>query len=399
LFHSDSLVSHAMPASFRDFLKSVDADGTPEAVIVEAEAALKHVLRIEKQSSLDGVTGEDIDATYKGESIDVAVKAFLKRAASVATHAGAAKRLRAGNAFAAAASTGDASPSLQQPDTTPGMDQCPAYGLMRASHHPFDFGELKLRVSLAPPLAGGVPDSVLYVMDAEPELFALSALHLYSRTGYCVDQDSPMYSPLRHLAVVGVGHDPACISMSKCGWDIASFRALRQRDYWKDCSKLLTVLCENVVPWAEQQLGAVELPAACRAILGCSLSGGFSLRTLFMRPGLFGKIILGSPSLHLMPDMFELAECRAADYLTKEVRTVTSVLFISTQHETQEPNPPGNGIPAAARLMAARLKEKGIQTTDVYLLEDEAHDSMKPSLTTRGLGWLEEQLCGRRVFS
>lgn len=388
-----------MAAGFTDFLKLVDEDGTPDPVIVEAETVLKNIFRIEKQSALDGVTGEDIDAKYKGESINVAVKAFLKRAASAATHAGAAKRLRAGTAFPADAISGVAPPSQPHPVTIPGAEQCPAYGLMRTSHHPFASGELKLRVSLAPPLAGGVPDAVLYVMDAEPELFALAALHLYSRTGYCLEQDSPTYSPLRHLAVVGVGHDPACVSMSKTEWDIASLRALRRRDYWKDYSNFLKVLCDNIVPWAEQQLGAVKLSAARRAILGSSLSGGFSLRTLFLHPGLFGKILLGSPSLHLMPDMFELAERCAAEYLTEEVRTATSVFFISTEHETQQVSPPGNGIPAAARQMAAKLKAKGIEATNVYILEDEAHESMKPALVTRGLGWLEEHMYGTRVFS
>lgn len=283
--------------------------------------------------------------------------------------------------------------------STAERETCPAYGLLRTRHHPFTVGGLKLRISLAPPLAGGMPDAVMYVMDAEPELFPLAALHLYGRTGYCLDKDDPKYSPLRHLAVVGVGHDPACYGMLESGWDVATLRALRRRDYWKDCGNFLKVLCDNVVPWAEQQLGVVKLSAARRAILGSSLSSGFALRTLFLRPGLFGKLILGSPSLHLMPDMFELAESCAPDYLKEEVWMATSVLFISTEHETQAVQPPGNGIPAAARKMAAILKDKGIDTSDVHLLEDEAHESMKPALTTRGLGWLEEKLCGRRVFS
>eukprot|EP00931_Biecheleriopsis_adriatica_P119610 TRINITY_DN94834_c0_g1_i1.p1 TRINITY_DN94834_c0_g1~~TRINITY_DN94834_c0_g1_i1.p1 ORF type:complete len:167 (-),score=19.65 TRINITY_DN94834_c0_g1_i1:211-711(-) len=134
-------------------------------------------------------------------------------------------------------------PCLEREITSHGQAvSCTVGGLLRASHHPFAVGDLQLQISIALPLAGGVPEAVLYVLDAEPELFAVAATHLYGRTGYCLDKDDPKYSPLRRVAVIGVGHDPACWGMSDTGWDIGALRELRRRDYWQSCSNFMNVL-------------------------------------------------------------------------------------------------------------------------------------------------------------
>ncbi len=45
------------------------------------------------------------------------------------------------------------------------------------------------------------------VLDPEPELFALATAHLFGRAGYEAN-GSPMASPLKRVAVVGVGRHP-----------------------------------------------------------------------------------------------------------------------------------------------------------------------------------------------
>ena len=48
---------------------------------------------------------------------------------------------------------------------------------------------------------------ILYVLDPEPELFALAAVHAFGRYGYNTGDD-PDASILRKCAIVGVGHVP-----------------------------------------------------------------------------------------------------------------------------------------------------------------------------------------------
>ena len=107
-----------MTSELQEFLKAVDEDGTPTQVVEAAFTVLKDVFQIEATSALDGVSRDDIDATYKGESMNVAVKAFLKRAANVATLAGAAKRMR----LSSPASVASGSPLPPQAAYTASLD-------------------------------------------------------------------------------------------------------------------------------------------------------------------------------------------------------------------------------------------------------------------------------------
>lgn len=269
-----------------------------------------------------------------------------------------------------------------------------AVGLMRVTNYRCDADGLELRLSVASSLSG-TADAVLYVMDAEPELFSLACIHLYGRTGYETEIQSSRYSPLRNLAIVGVGHHPETFGASSDSWDIDRLRHLRRRDYWKSPSQLLHTLCNKVVPWCEEQLHLGELPALRRAILGCSLSGGFALRALLLNPCIFGSAIVGSPSLQLMPDLFELVERSSAKEAGQDL---TALIFLVAQLEKSGVKPPGNRIPEMTEKMSALLRAKGKHAVGPLYLEDEAHETMTPALLSRGMSWLEERLCGRRVF-
>ena len=93
---------------------------------------------------------------------------------------------------------------------------------------------LRLQLSLAGPLCHTAPPSfVLYILDPYPELFALTCADLLGRGGYDID-GSPEASPLRQLAIVGIGHDPADYSAGTLGWNVEALRALRRRDFLFD---------------------------------------------------------------------------------------------------------------------------------------------------------------------
>ena len=226
----------------------------------------------------------------------------------------------------------------------------------------------------------------------------MTAMHIYGRFGYESDPSSPKYSQLRRCAVVGVGHHPDAFGCTPQGWSIPALRELRRRDYWKEYEHFMDTLCNTVVPFAEGEvLGceAKKFSFARRALLGSSLSGAFTLRTLFVKPGVFGKLILASPSIHLQKDFEELKQ--NVKSLEKDVKDGTSIFFMSTEHEarTDGVKPPANGIPEASRAMSAYIQKQGIKATDLTLLIDEAHESMKPASVSRGISWLEEQLYSR----
>ena len=293
-------------------------------------------------------------------------------------------------------------------DPEPPGNGCDALGLRRACSFKVVVpgAGLTLRLSVAPPVGGGAPTGVLYVLDPEPELFVLVAAHVLSRAGY--DSESAPPSPLRGLAVVGVGHHPdAMLGAATLGfrgadgsWDVDAMRALRRRDFLgRDAAeapgRFLDALCDVVVPRAEAALAAraggsgARLPAARRAILGCSLSALVGLRALFdggPRGAVFGRFILGSPSLPLCPEVVELE--RRPEW-ARGARRVGARVFFAAGELEGNPRSGGNSIPKAAQRMADALKKRGVAASDVQMIKGEEHGTAKPSIVSRGLSWLE----------
>lgn len=282
-------------------------------------------------------------------------------------------------------------------------------------------GGIKLQVSIAGPLSLQ-PDRVLYVLDPEPELFALAASHLYGRYGYEMDDD-PRASVMRHCALVGVGHDPSHFRANAKGWKVENLRDLRRRHFLRGEGRFLHYMCHEL-PRMEPMLGIPGITRERRALLGCSLSSLLALRTV-LRPSrpsavsggdVFGCVVLGSPSLPLCQGMLdEAAKVAAAAAASKDAQGAATtachaarVLFVVGEREATCSNEApevhelrqrlklaptaqvGNGIPAAAREMARCLREAGHVVDDPVVVGGESHGSLKPSLISRAFGWLED---------
>ena len=119
--------------------------------------------------------------------------------------------------------------------------------------------------------------------------------------------------------------------------------------------------------------------------------------TLFARPGLFGRYLLGSPSLPLAPALFDEEEASAEPYAAAATAAQTAVLIVCGEAEA---GPRGNGIPGAAQRMADVLKRRGLRVGadlrgGVVLVRNEDHGSLKPALVSQGVGWLERHTPAR----
>ena len=157
-----------------------------------------------------------------------------------------------------------------------------AMGLTRVRHETLELGGgIRLLLSIAAPLSNSQPKLVLYVLDPEPELFALAAAHLYGRCGYD-DDEAPDASVLRGCVIVGVGHDPSLFRAGPQGWKVQSLRELRRRHFLRGEGGFLHAV-QHALPRAEAMFGLVGITRERRALLGCSLSSLLALRTV-LRP-------------------------------------------------------------------------------------------------------------------
>merc|ERR1712151_155354 len=102
-------------------------------------------------------------------------------------------------------------------------------------------------------------------------------------------------------------------------------------------------------------MGLESLPMNQRAILGCSLSALVALRMFFLHPGLFGKFVLGSPSLPLAPDIARLEQSEAKSYAVKDILAHAAFLFVAGAAEGRTDR--GVSIPAMAQQLAIALRK------------------------------------------
>merc|ERR1711904_376228 len=106
---------------------------------------------------------------------------------------------------------------------------------------------------------------------------------------------------------------------------------------------------EKVVPLVEKQLGVTDLSYRRRALMGCSLSGLMTTRVCLLQPGLFGMFVVGSPSLHLEPSIFDVAKKHGKEAAAAK----PSVFFIAGAEEGNTKDPTsGNKIPYHSQKMA-----------------------------------------------
>lgn len=263
-------------------------------------------------------------------------------------------------------------------------------------HEVLELEGLGLKLSVARPLSRRAPPlCVLYVLDPEPELFALTCAHIFGRYGYDADEDEHASSHMRRCAIVGVGHDPSLFDCTCDGWNVAKLRELRRAHFLRDerdgCFR--RALIEHAVPRAEALLGC-SLTSEQRAVMGCSLSSLAALRTLLRssgtQPCTFDVLVLGSPSLPLCPALLDAARDASEGGQTKQP---AKIMIITGEAEADPVL--GNGIPAAAKTMAGLLTTLGHLVSTVEVAGED-HGSLKPSLVSRGIGFAAScwQSCG-----
>lgn len=273
-------------------------------------------------------------------------------------------------------------------------------GLARVRHEHLNLGgDLRILLSIAEPLSCTAlhPKFVLYVLDPEPELFAIATAHMYSRYGYEFTEGNEPF--MRHVAIVGVGHDPALYDANAYGFNAAKLRDLRRKHFRDDKGGFLQALGSQIVPQAEALLSiSGGITRSERALLGCSLSSLAALRTSLRSYSdaegagcagdVFGALLLGSPSLIFTPELIDEASVAASAPAPSDGRLPVKVLMVVGEMEAL-PEPVGNGIPAASEAMAARLRAGG-HSVECISIVGENHDSLKPSLISRGFTALEE---------
>lgn len=303
-----------------------------------------------------------------------------------------------------------------------------AMGVARSTRHALvlpadedgDVGELSLDILIAQPASGGVGAGdalILYVLDPEPVLFGVAALHSYSAAGYFanVPLDAPE-TAYRRLYVVGVGHSLELFASSAAGWDSTALRAVRRRDFPPldhpairsgkgrnaHAKRLAEAFASAIFPHVEAELlglGGDARPR--RALLGASYSSTLALQVLLASPASVDAYILGSPSVPFDPIILEwLREAPPPPHGAPAAFIAYGAL------EREEPPPPPSSadepprytllpanvhyrIPDGSHELAAVLHERGVASEVVVVeLAGEDHTTMKLPLVSRGLSWL-----------
>lgn len=288
--------------------------------------------------------------------------------------------------------------------------------------------ELTLGIQLAkPPMQTAADVVVLYVLDPEPLLFGAAALFAYGTHGYFAGaSDELPEHTFGRLQIVGVGHVASDFAASAEGWDNATLRQLRRRDFPPfehpsirpgrapnaHADRFACSLVDRVMPHVEGSLlGLTERPR--RALLGASYSAVMALQVLLSRPGAVDDFVLGSPSVCFDPEILvPLAALDLAAARGGASAPLRPGAFVAIGAEENEPPPeagatalcsrPGNvhrGIPDGARELASVLRDRGVEVDGVHEFAGEDHTSMKLSLVSRGLMWLARRAAATRRAS
>eukprot|EP00930_Biecheleria_cincta_P004474 TRINITY_DN105389_c0_g1_i1.p1 TRINITY_DN105389_c0_g1~~TRINITY_DN105389_c0_g1_i1.p1 ORF type:complete len:250 (+),score=26.69 TRINITY_DN105389_c0_g1_i1:187-936(+) len=125
------------------------------------------------------------------------------------------------------------------------------------------------QVTVAPSVSGRT-DFILYVLDPEPERFALVTTNLYGLQGYYRDGDEGA-TALRHVAVAGFGRAPLAFDQNPSGFDSAKLSELRRADFTGSggASQFLEALYKAVLLVEEELLQLPKpLTSSQRAVSG-----------------------------------------------------------------------------------------------------------------------------------
>lgn len=243
---------------------------------------------------------------------------------------------------------------------------------------------LDFQVFVAPPLSG-VTQYVLYVLDPEPERFALYTTNLFSLQGYYRDNDEGA-NVLRDVAVVGFGRAPSSYSQHSGGFDAVKLRELRRADFMGISSTLFLHGLKMAVSLAEQEL--LHLPAQVasshRAVSGFSLSGLMATFAYLDEGELFKTLLGGEVSLQVL----RMHKSQLYDEMQQMALNTTNapgnVLWQLSTH-TRGTNP---DFAAEMDEFAKTLVSRNHKVVQQSLVHG-THDSVKPLVTLTELEWLQ----------
>ena len=301
-------------------------------------------------------------------------------------------------------------------------------GVARARRHKLELPAteevnepLRLDILIAPACAHLQADDrralILYVLDPEPSLFAAACVHIYAGSGYYAN--APADSPearYGRVHIVGVGHSREAFSADANGWDAASLRYLRRRDF-PICNhpsvlagrgpnlhaqRLAAAFSTTIFPFAEAHLGISDGDGVSRALLGASYTSVLALQVLLASPAATDAFILGSPSVPFDPVILDTL--RAAPAPQSPSKAPSAFIAYGELERESPPPPPSSdgeparltsrlanvhyGIPDAAHELARVLGDGGISCDGPHAIQGEDHTSLKLALVSRGVAWL-----------
>ena len=266
-----------------------------------------------------------------------------------------------------------------------------------------------LRVDVCPTNTGEEPACILFVLDSEPSLFGLAAVHAFA-------QAQPGYGSWARagappIAVVGIGLRPEDFDLSANGWDIDKLRNLRRAafapnfdDDPADSLPLAVVhaIAQDVVPEVEKRLGCDNAqPKPKRCVLGASFTALTAMQCLFFHADVFDSVVAASPSPYaakqptraLEPpggdDLVPIHDCelfrieRATDGKYAKAQAVL-VTVGGLEHER---------LHASAAELARVLRERGL-AVELRCLPGESHTSCKPAVVSNAFNWWQAHLTG-----
>lgn len=241
------------------------------------------------------------------------------------------------------------------------------------------------QVNVAPSLSGRT-DFVLYVLDPEPERFALVTANLYGLQGYYRDDDEGA-NVLRHVAVAGFGRAPLAFDQNPGGFNAVELRDLRRADFTGSSASQFLDALVKAVSLVEEDMLELSKPLASsrRGVSGFSLSGLMATRAYLDDRALFQTLLGGEVSLSVLrgrnSELYEQIVKMGSTSMDKP----GNVLWQLSEH-TRRKNPEF----AAEMDKFANVLARHNHNVTKQPLSHGTHDSVKPLVVLMELTWLQE---------
>eukprot|EP00930_Biecheleria_cincta_P004475 TRINITY_DN105389_c0_g1_i2.p1 TRINITY_DN105389_c0_g1~~TRINITY_DN105389_c0_g1_i2.p1 ORF type:complete len:305 (+),score=34.08 TRINITY_DN105389_c0_g1_i2:187-1101(+) len=249
------------------------------------------------------------------------------------------------------------------------------------------------QVTVAPSVSGRT-DFILYVLDPEPERFALVTTNLYGLQGYYRDGDEGA-TALRHVAVAGFGRAPLAFDQNPSGFDSAKLSELRRADFTGSggASQFLEALYKAVLLVEEELLQLPKpLTSSQRAVSGFSLSGLMAVSAYLDDKALFQTLLGGEVSLEVLRYRNGKLYDKIIELGSNSLNAPGNVLWQLSEHTRQKSPDFAAKMDTFADILARRNHNVTRQS-----LSHGTHHTVKPLVVLMELQWLEDLIGSRAV--